>query len=165
MTLDLTRRDFGAKSALIRNSEDVHIDESDSRVVHVSQKSESEPQVADNCRWNVDHNARESAKMSIVREVVREELQYLNYQFLDDIRRNNAVKLEKYARAIIVSVFCQERRILLYSNLNVLCGDMMIFPERWVVTLTHCWVPGWTTALLLTRILFDADFLLLTSPL
>eukprot|EP00171_Calliarthron_tuberculosum_P007822 IDg7822t1 len=54
--------------------------------------------------------------------------------------------------------------LLIRVDPYVLCGDMMI-PERWAVTVTHCWVPGWRTALLLTRISFDADFLLLSSLL
>eukprot|EP00171_Calliarthron_tuberculosum_P000039 IDg39t1 len=42
--------------------------------------------------------------------------------------------------------------LTVFADHSVLCGDMMIFPERWVVTVAHCWVPGWTTAFLLARI-------------
>eukprot|EP00171_Calliarthron_tuberculosum_P009352 IDg9352t1 len=28
--------------------------------------------------------------------------------------------------------------LTVFVNSSVLCGDMMIFPERWVATVTHC---------------------------
>eukprot|EP00171_Calliarthron_tuberculosum_P023121 IDg23121t1 len=34
--------------------------------------------------------------------------------------------------------------LTVFADPNVLCGDMMILPEYWVVTVTHCWVSGCT---------------------
>lgn len=49
-------------------------------------------------RWSNEHNARESVKKVMVREVISEELLSHSHKLLDDIRRNTSAKIEEYAK-------------------------------------------------------------------
>lgn len=49
-------------------------------------------------RWTNEHNARESAKMAIVREVIVEELNAHGYHLHGENGRNTAAKIDLYAK-------------------------------------------------------------------